>query len=48
MEQLRKTPEQHIEDICGVIALAQKKGIAVNIYLEDWSNGIKNSSDYVF
>lgn len=47
-EQLRKTPEQHIEDICGVIALAQKKGIAVNIYLEDWSNGIKNSPDYVF
>ncbi|MCC8153980.1 MAG: 2-isopropylmalate synthase [Tannerellaceae bacterium] len=47
-EQLRKTPEQHIEDICSVIACAQQKGISVNVYLEDWSNGIKNSPDYVF
>ncbi|MCD7935785.1 MAG: 2-isopropylmalate synthase [Tannerellaceae bacterium] len=47
-EQLRKTPEQHLEDISRVIAKAQEKGIAVNIYLEDWSNGIKNSPEYVF
>ncbi|MCD7932536.1 MAG: 2-isopropylmalate synthase [Tannerellaceae bacterium] len=47
-EQLKKTPEQHIQDICSVIKLAQEKGITVNIYLEDWSNGIKNSPEYVF
>ncbi|MCD7976117.1 MAG: 2-isopropylmalate synthase [Tannerellaceae bacterium] len=47
-EQLRKTPEQHIADICAVIALAEQKGITVNVYLEDWSNGIKNSPEYVF
>lgn len=47
-EQLRKLPEQHIADIRSVVSLATEKGIEVNIYLEDWSNGIKNSPDYVF
>lgn len=47
-EQLRKTPEQHICDIRAVVSLAVEKGIDVNIYLEDWSNGIKNSPEYVF
>lgn len=47
-EQLRKQPEQHIADICSVVSLATEKGIEVNVYLEDWSNGIKNSPDYVF
>lgn len=46
--QLRKTPEQHIADIRTVVDRAVKQGIAVNIYLEDWSNGIKNSPEYVF
>lgn len=47
-EQLRKTPEQHFADIRSVINQAIERGIAVNIYLEDWSNGIKNSPEYVF
>ena len=47
-EQLRKLPEQHIADIRSVVSLATERGIEVNIYLEDWSNGIKNSPDYVF
>lgn len=47
-EQLRKTPEQHFADIRSVIDLATERGIAVNVYLEDWSNGIKNSPEYVF
>jgi len=46
-EQLRKTPEQHIQDIRNVISLAAGMGIRVNIYLEDWSNGMRNSKDYV-
>lgn len=46
-EQLRKTPEQHVADIKKVIANAGKMGIKVNIYLEDWSNGMRNSKKYV-
>jgi len=46
--QLKKTPEQHFSEIKGVIELAQKEGIATNVYLEDWSNGMRNSQEYVF
>ncbi|MDR0251367.1 MAG: hypothetical protein LBI35_08735, partial [Burkholderiales bacterium] len=46
-EQLRRTPEQHWANIRENIALAKTKGIRVNIYLEDWSNGMLNSPDYV-
>jgi D-citramalate synthase len=28
--------------------LALSKGIKSNIYLEDWSNGMRNSPEYVF
>ncbi len=45
--QLRKTPEQHLADIKKVIVQAEEKGITVNIYLEDWSNGMRSSKDYV-
>ena len=47
-EQLKKTPEQHIADITAQIRLAEKMGITVNLYLEDWSNGMINSHDYVY
>ncbi len=46
--QLGKTPEQHIGDIRAVVEEAAKRRIDVNIYLEDWSNGIKHSPEYVF
>ena len=46
-KQLRKTPEQHVADIKGIIARAKEMDIDVNIYLEDWSNGMINSEDYV-
>ena len=46
-EQLRKTPEQHIADIKKVLKNADEMGIHVNIYLEDWSNGMRNSKEYV-
>lgn len=45
--QLRKSPEEHVADIKTSIAYAQKSGIRVNVYLEDWSNGMRNSPDYV-
>jgi (R)-citramalate synthase len=46
--QLKKTPEQHFAEIEAVINLALKNDIKVNVYLEDWSNGMRNSPDYVF
>ena len=46
--QLRKTPEQHVDDIRQTIEYASKLGIKANIYLEDWSNGMRNSPDYVY
>jgi len=46
--QLRKTPEQHFSAVAEIIALAQDKGIETNVYLEDWSNGMRNSREYVF
>lgn len=46
--QLRRTPEEHFADIKFEIALAQQMGIKVNIYLEDWSNGMLNSPEYVY
>lgn len=45
--QLKKTPEQHFSDIAKVIELAGSKGIDCNVYLEDWSNGMRNSQEYV-
>lgn len=46
--QLKKTPEEHFSDIDRVLGLAEKQGITTNIYLEDWSNGMRNSPEYVF
>jgi len=45
--QLRKSPEQHLSDIKEVISYASSKNVDVNIYLEDWSNGMIHSPDYV-
>ena len=45
--QLKKTPEQHFSEIAEVIQLGLEKGIATNVYLEDWSNGMRNSREYV-
>ena len=48
VHQLKKTPEQHFTEIAKSIAYAQENGISVNVYLEDWSNGMINSEEYVF
>jgi (R)-citramalate synthase len=45
--QLKKTPEQHFEEIAQTIALAKENNIETNVYLEDWSNGMRNSPEYV-
>lgn len=44
--QLKKTPEVHFEEIRNCIDYAIGKGIEVNVYLEDWSNGMRNSKNY--
>ena len=46
--QLKKTLQQHVDDIRQTIAYARSKDINVNVYLEDWSNGMKHSPEYVF
>ena len=46
--QLKKTSNQHFNEITESISLAKEKGIETNVYLEDWSNGMRNSKDYVF
>lgn len=46
--QLKKTPEQHVADIKQSLANARELGISVNVYLEDWSNGMRDSEDYVY
>lgn len=46
--QLKKTPEEHVADILKELENADKKNMDVNVYLEDWSNGMLNSKDYVF
>jgi (R)-citramalate synthase len=46
--QLRKTPEQHIADVKEVLRIAREMGIRVNLYFEDWSNGMRNSPHYMY
>lgn len=46
--QLKKTVDEHLSDILDVVDYANELDIEVNVYLEDWSNGMKESPDYVF
>ena len=47
-QQLNKTPDEHISDIRREVEYAVQQGLSVNLYLEDWSNGMKDSSEYVY
>ena len=46
VHQLKKTPDEHFKEIGECIGYAIGKGIEVNVYLEDWSNGMRNSHEY--
>ncbi|MBE9519390.1 MAG: 2-isopropylmalate synthase, partial [Bacteroidetes bacterium] len=46
--QLKKTPDQHIADVKEVLRLAREMDIRMNVYFEDWSNGMRNSPDYMY
>ena len=47
-EQLKKTLDEHLVDVKQTIDYAQAQGLNVNVYLEDWSNGYKDSPQYVY
>ena len=46
--QLGQTPARHFERVAAEVNRATAAGLKVNLYLEDWSNGMKQSRDYVF
>ena len=46
--QLRMPPERHRDAVAQTIRYAQKKRLKVNVYLEDWSSGVRDSFDYVY
>src|SRR4026209_2468865 len=46
-EQLKKTHEQHLDDIRKTIEYGVKHGITFNVYLEDWSGGMVACVEYV-
>src|SRR5260221_4856230 len=46
-EQLKKTHQQHLDDIRKTVEYGAKRGITFNVYLEDWSGGMIGSPDYV-
>ena len=46
--QLHKSVEEHIADVKRTISYALAKGMDVNLYLEDWSNGMKDSPEHVY
>ncbi|MFL2611659.1 MAG: alpha-isopropylmalate synthase regulatory domain-containing protein [Flavobacteriaceae bacterium] len=45
--QLNQKPHEHFEKIQKILEKADKNRILTNVYLEDWSNGMKNSKEYV-
>jgi D-citramalate synthase len=46
--QLKKSPQRHLDDCCREIDRALKANLKVNVYLEDWSGGMKNNYGYVY
>jgi len=46
--QLQKRPEEHLADIVSTVDHAIERNLSVNLYLEDWSNGMKDSPEYVY
>ena len=46
--QLKKSLEQHLQDVRRTVDYAHEKGFACNVYLEDRTNGVRNSPDYLW
>lgn len=47
-KQLRMTPERHFKQIADTVRYARQRKVDVNVYLEDWSHGVRDSFEYVF
>ena len=46
--QLKQKPKGHFKNIAKSIQMGVDEGFSTNVYLEDWSNGMANSEDYVY
>jgi D-citramalate synthase len=46
--QLGMAPEQHRDAVAATVRAARRRRVKANAYLEDWSNGVRDSFDYVF
>ncbi len=46
--QLKQKPSDHFKKIEESVYAAQSQYVNSYLYLEDWSNGMRNSKDYVF
>jgi len=46
--QLGLEPKEHRKAIAQTFRAAKRKRVKVNAYLEDWSNGVRDSFNYVF
>jgi (R)-citramalate synthase len=46
--QLGKTPAEHRASVAETLRQARRRRLLVNVYLEDWSQGVRESFDYVF
>jgi D-citramalate synthase len=47
-EQLHLSPQEHRKRIAETVSHARRRRMLANVYLEDWSNGVRHSFDYVF
>jgi len=48
LQQLGQEPAEHRARVAETISHARRKRLTVNVYLEDWSHGVRDSFDYVF
>jgi D-citramalate synthase len=46
--QLGKALAEHVRDVRDIVRMARDRGLSVNLYLEDWSNGYRDNRDYVY
>lgn len=45
--QLKKSAQEHFQEIASTARYAHECGLQVNVYLEDWSQGMRDSPEYV-
>jgi len=45
--QLKKSPNEHFEDVARTVRYADQRGLSVNVYAEDWSQGMRDCQEYV-